>query len=147
MMENQGLNKDSNPFRVPEDYFDNLNERILRNTEALTHGSRRTGVAILRPYLSLAAIIAGAALLTLAVVKLSTGLQRDVRPGEEMYADIPQFLIDGMDMYMIEQELYGEYETEMSLPPENKEEIIEYLMLNEVDLSLIYDFIGDNPKL
>ncbi|MBE0673301.1 MAG: hypothetical protein IH591_01445 [Bacteroidales bacterium] len=147
MMEKQGLNKDSNPFRVPENYFDDLNERILRNTEALTPGSSRKGVAILRPYLSLAAIIAGAALLTLAVVKLSTGFQRDVRPGEDMYADIPQFLIDGMDMYMIEQELYGEYETDMSLPPENKEEIIEYLMLNEVDLSLIYDFIGDNPKL
>jgi hypothetical protein len=147
-MKEQDKNNPTNPFRVPDNYFDELNERILKNTAGVAPESRSSIRTLLRPYFSLAAVIAGAAILTMAVIELTTGFQGEVNHDEEMFAaGTPQFLIDGMDMYIIEQELFGEHETIVTTTIENKDEIIDYLMLNEVDLSLIYDLLEASPVL
>ncbi|MBM3421597.1 MAG: hypothetical protein FJY11_10750, partial [Bacteroidetes bacterium] len=61
---------EKSPFRVPDNYFSELNDRIIESTI----GRKKTGLtaklSVLKPLLSLAAVIAGAAVITLAVLQL-----------------------------------------------------------------------------
>jgi len=145
-MEQLNNNGNKNPFRVPENYFEELTGRILDNTSEKRGPGRKFTLSALKPYYTLAAVIAGAAIITLAILKVATPYNRVTLHGNyEIIADVPQFLIDGMDMYIIESQLNDEMRNESQTSADDRELIIEYLMLNEVDMSLLYDYL-DNEK-
>jgi hypothetical protein len=147
-MEQLKNNGSKNTFRVPENYFEELTGRILDNTSEKGSFSRKITLSALKPYYTLAAVIAGAAIITLAILQVTTPDSR-VRSGgnNEIIADVPQFLIDGMDMYIIESQLYEETHQEVEPTASDRELIIEYLMLNEVDMSLLYEYLDNKQHL
>ncbi|MDX9930417.1 MAG: hypothetical protein RBS37_11255 [Bacteroidales bacterium] len=134
-------NRDKEVFSVPPDYFGNLNDRIISNTSERESGRKRT-LSLLRPWLSMAAAIAGTAILTVAVVRIATDYPQPTLTAAEMSADIPQFLVDGIDMYLIEYELNTSSQTVID-EQYGEEDIIDYLMVNEVELAMIYDYLLD----
>lgn len=139
---------DKNPFRVPENYFEGLNDRILENTVMKESPGKKSGFTILKPLLSLAAVIAGAAVITFAILQLVTPSGRVHGTGSpEMVAEIPQFLIDGVDMFLIESGLEASEPAPVPSFPEMHEEIIEYLLLSDVEISMLYEFIGEAGQL
>jgi hypothetical protein len=140
-----------NPFRVPDNYFEELNGRILLNTSekpAADESKREVRVlAIIRPWLSLAAVIAGVAIITMAVLHISGKGTDSSSFNNTAMAEIPQFLIDGIDMYMVEINMENESD---NYEPESEnihDEIIEYLMLNEVDFTVLYEHLDEKLQL
>ena len=141
-------NGSKNPFRVPENYFEELTERILDNTSEKGSFGRKLTLSALKPYYTLAAVIAGTAIITFAILQVTTPYSRVTSGGNnEIIADVPQFLIDGMDMYIIESQLNDETSDELEPSADDRELIIEYLMLNEVDMSLLYAYLDNEQHL
>lgn len=147
-MEQFKNNNSKNPFRVPENYFEELTERILDNTSEKGSAGRKATLSFLKPYYTLAAVIAGAAIITLAILQVTTPYSKVTSGGNsEIIADVPQFLIDGMDMYLIESQHNSETSDEVEPSADDRELIIEYLMLNEVDMSLLYTYLDNEQHL
>ena len=138
--------KKSNPFKVPDGYFESLTERtmsaIKSEQEKKTHEgkpARRLGI---RSLLAIAAAVAVIAVLTTVTVRLVTG-GRDARQlGEDngLYADLA---IEEIDTYMIESEW-----NDTEIPDITKVEkaisadaIIDYLMTENIDLNDIYELL------
>lgn len=143
------INKDMkrNPFKVPENYFEELEGRILLATSEKPVAAKVRGIAMIRPWLSLAAIIAGVAVLTMAVLHFTEKGNVTANGSNTAYADVPQFLIDGIDMYLIDMQMLGEAGTEKPADDINYEDIMEYLMLSEVDFAVLYEHLDDKIQL
>lgn len=139
--------KKDNPFRVPENYLEELNGRILQNTSERPTATKIRTLAMIRPWLSLAAIIAGVAVLTMAVLHLSGGGYEKNIANNEALADIPQFLIDGIDMYMLELQMQDGIENNETAGANQHNDIIEYLMLNEIDFAMLYEHLDEISQL
>ena len=159
--------KNSNPFKVPDGYFDTLTDRTMsairqsleegeaaRETrlyveaeapqeEAAGTGTGRPMRRIsLRPYLAFAAAILGFALLATVTVRLVTGNRASAgyETGVGLYADLAA---EELDTYFIENELSqtepGDITgTEQTI---SSDVIIDYLMTEDIDLNDIYELL------
>lgn len=159
--------KKSNPFKVPEGYFETLTDRtmsaISRSMEdEVGAAAEETPVRRLnlRPYLALAAAIVGFALLATFTVRLvSGGMERSADElNGSLYADLEA---EQFDIYMLEDELmevvYEEAAREAGMAlsegtatgsgePSAEEEIsaeaiIDYLLMEDVDINDIYELL------
>jgi hypothetical protein len=138
--------KKSNPFKVPEGYFESLTERTMSaikpEQEKETNKSKPARRLDVRSLLAMAAAVAAFALVTTVTVRLVTG-GRDKHQqaeGNGFYADIA---VDEIDTYMIESEWN---ETELPDTREAEEAIstdaiIDYLMTETIDLNDIYELL------
>jgi hypothetical protein len=138
--------KKSNPFKVPEGYFESLAERTMSaikpEQEKETNESKPARRLDVRSLLAMAAAVAAFALVTTVTVRLVTG-GRDKHQqaeGNGFYADIA---VDEIDIYMIESEWN---ETELPDTREAEEAIstdaiIDYLMTETIDLNDIYELL------
>jgi len=146
-MEKLRKNKESNPFKVPEDYFAQLNERIIANcSESNTTGSGK-GIISIRPFLTLAAVISGAAIITFAILSTLPSGTRQKTNIAEILIDADDHTYDDIDIFMIESAFM-----DMPAPvePQNDfsdDEIIEYLLTEQVEMSLLYEHFGDGVEL
>jgi len=146
-MEKLKNHKESNPFKVPENYFEGLNDRILANcTEENVSGAPR-GIISIKPFLTLAAIISGAAIITLALIKTIPSASTQKENFAEVFSEADEYVYDDIDLFLIESALI-----EMPMPVEPRsdfsdDEIIEYLLTEQVEMSLIYEHFGDGVEL
>ena len=138
--------KKSNPFKVPDGYFDSLTERtmsaIRSGQEKETHEIKAESRPGIRSLLAMAAAVAAFALITTVTVRLVTGGRDKQLQDEEtgLYADLA---VEEIDTYMIESEWN---ETEIPDFPEAEEAIstdaiIDYLMTETIDLNDIYELL------
>jgi len=138
--------KKSNPFKVPEGYFESLTERtmsaIKSDQEKKTNESKPVRRLDVRSLLAMAAAVAAFALVTTVTVRLVTGGRDKQQQAEEngFYADLAA---EEIDTYMIESELI---ETELPDSREAEREIstdaiIDYLMTETIDLNDIYELL------
>lgn len=139
--------KESNPFKVPQDYFSGLDDRIIANCTEANESKSRRGIISIRPFLTLAAVISGAAVLTVAVLNTipSSGEQKGNVADILSIAD--EYSYDDIDLFMIESAF-----TEASLPESaegliSDDEIIDYLLSGQVELSLLYEHFGEAVEL
>jgi len=136
--------KNSNPFKVPAGYFENLTERTMssiceaRDAEGVQE-KRPVRKIRLRHNLALAAIILGLAVLASAMIRLVTGSAKDNADNQatELYTDLA---LDDIDTYLIESELS---QTATNKSPGldetvTSEEIIDYLVHENIDFDDIY---------
>ena len=138
--------KKSNPFKVPEGYFESLTERtmsaIKSDQEKKTNESKPVRKLDVRSLLAMAAAVAAFALVTTVTVRLVTG-GRDKHQqaeGNGFYADIA---VDEIDTYMIESE-WNETELPDTLEAEeaiSTDAIIDFLMTETIDLNDIYELL------
>ncbi len=147
-MEKLKNHKESNPFKVPENYFAELNDRILANcSETNISGVRSWGIISIKPFLTLAAIISGAALLTLALIKTIPSTSTKKENFAEALSVADDHAYDEIDLFIIESAII---EMPMQVEPRGEfsdDEIIEYLLTEQVDLSLLYEHFGDGVEL
>ncbi len=159
--------KKSNPFKVPEGYFETLTERtmsaISRSMEE-EKGAGATEAPVrrlnLRPFLALAAAIVGVALVTTFIVRqVSGGPERGKEElNGSLFADLEA---EQFEIYMLEDELMeavyeeaaqaagdtgsegtireaGEQATEGEI---STDAIIDYLLMEDVDINDIYELL------
>jgi hypothetical protein len=128
-----------NPFKVPENYFDEVNGRIL----ASTSGSEEKVLKIsfyrkFRPFIIAAASIALFAVIGYTTAKLIIpGNKNESIPGISM-EDIPVSYLEDIDIKSLENKtdpaaLYDR------MPSLSDNEIIDYLLLENVDINDIYE--------
>ncbi|MFO7575792.1 MAG: hypothetical protein R6W67_11620, partial [Bacteroidales bacterium] len=140
-MKSLKTDRKKNPFRVPDNYFEELNDRIMLNTAEKPAAAKSKGraLAMIRPWLSLAAVIAGVAVLTVAVLHLTGRGDNYNTANNTAMAEIPQFLLDGIDMYILELNMESETENNEPGGGDQHDDIIEYLMLSEIDFTVLYE--------
>ena len=142
--------KNSNPFKVPDGYFDTLTERTMsaiRESREQEETPESTLVPVrslnYKPFLALAAFVIGFAMLATVMIKLlnTDKVSEDFETVNTLYADLAA---EELDTYMIEYELSQTEPVEPALTYEEEissEAIIDYLMMEEIDLNDIYELI------
>lgn len=145
--------KNTNPFKVPEGYFETLTDRTMsainesRHEDMSVAGEEKPARKIrLRPYLALAAAITGFALIATFMVRLIRNDNVAKIQSEEysLYADLAA---EELDIYMLENELrnmeQGEdafwYEEEILENEVSTDAIIDYLTTEDIDINDIYE--------
>lgn len=159
--------KKTNPFKVPDEYFDTLTDRTMSairqsreeeeaardamlsgETGATKEERAKTGTGkpvrriSLRPYLALAAAILGFALLATVMVRLVKGDRTSAgyEASNGLYADLAA---EELDTYFIEHELLQAEPGDIRGAEQtiSSEVIIDYLMTEDIDLNDIYELL------
>jgi hypothetical protein len=132
-------NAEKSPFRVPDGYFEEVNSKIISATTGTCKSASKPRLSIrFRPYLLAVASVAGFIILSYTAIKL-TFLQRinpqtsEVIPGGYFS---PYF--NEIDIFSLEENTES-----LTIPEEGPDvsnaEIIEYLVLENIEISDIYE--------
>jgi hypothetical protein len=142
--------KNSNPYKVPEGYFDRLTERTMSairenrdQGEPLATDTKPDRRITLRPFFALAAAILGVAILATVMIRLvsTSRLSERYDTGYSLFADLAT---EELDTYMLEYELNQSDPLEMGQSQDgdiSSEAIIDYLVMEDIDLNDIYELL------
>lgn len=125
-----------NPFRVPPLYFDDLSDRIMERieTEPGYQAEKRSLFTIARPHFTLAA-----AMIVLAIVSwwgLRLLIPDNYNQTREQQSEVTAYLASELDMETLISEAGGIEMTGFGEDADS-EEIIDYLILNDIDYTII----------
>lgn len=129
----------TNPFKVPENYFDEVNRKIISATVGDYTEVKRTGLyRRLRPHLAVAASVAGLVILSYTAIKLFTPDRKSMTLSKIDIEEYSEALINDIDLLTLEQNaaplvLFEER------PEVDKKDIIDYLLLENIDINDIYE--------
>jgi len=140
MKENDNI-PGNNPFRVPENYFEDVTEKILASTTGQGEASTtRSLYRKLRPYIAVAASVA-------VIVMLGFTALRIFGP-QEKYPDLPEITLQEFtDLYLNDFDIRT---LEENLPPVavsdmitgvSNSEIIDLLIIENIDVTDIYEIL------
>lgn len=131
-----------NPFKVPDNYFEELNRKIIsRATGSEKEVSGRGILAGLKPYLAVAASIAAVLLISYATLKT-------IKPGDKnddyliSSQELNEYYINDIDVLTLEEQaqtFIPEVSIRDMLTEVNISEIAEYLLLQNIDENEIYE--------
>jgi hypothetical protein len=128
-----------NPFRVPDNYFEEIDRKIISVTSGSDSEIRRVSIYNrFRKSLLIAASIAGFILISFAAIKLFAPDKKNYQVSEVLHGINPDSIINDIDLTSLE-----EHASSLVLPDEgpdvSKKDIIDYLLLNNVDINDIYE--------
>jgi hypothetical protein len=128
-----------NPFRVPDNYFEEIDRKIISVTSGSDSGIRKISIYNrFRRSLLIAASIAGFILISFAAIKLFTPDKKNYKVSEVLNEINPDSIMNEIDLSSLE-----EHASSLVLPDEgpdvSKKDIIDYLLLNNVDINDIYE--------
>ncbi|MDT8400200.1 MAG: hypothetical protein RQ743_00775 [Bacteroidales bacterium] len=134
-MTNKGKIKNNNPFRVPDNYFDEVKRDIREKTRDAGNKKSNTKISVvLKPAIMMAAAMLAFVIISYSILKL-------VFP-EYNSAENQNFseLAYDFDEAELIDELLGDNHYEEALPVE-RSEIIDYLMDNDIDNNTIIEYL------
>ncbi len=130
-----------NPFRVPDNYFKEVNRKILSSaTDTRPQTIKKGLVRRLRPLLAVAASVAVFVLLGYTALKIFLPENKNTSISEISIEQISESYLNDFDVPTMEENadfsfLQGE------IPNVSKTEIIDYLLLENIDLSEVYELL------
>jgi hypothetical protein len=128
-----------NPFKVPENYFEEVNRRIISATscheQRINKGKAYEGF---RRYLLVAASVAGLVLISYSAMKLFTTDKNHLNISEVLYEENPESYLNDIDIHSLE-ELPSSLFIIDEGPLVSKSELIDYLILENVEINDIYE--------
>lgn len=130
---------DKNPFKVPENYFEEANRRIISATSGYKNEVREAGLySRFRPYFLIAASVTGFILISYSALKLVTHDKVSTQVSEAIYEVNPDSYINDIDILTIEEDASSLilYEEESDV---TKADIIEYLLSENIEINDIYE--------
>lgn len=127
------------PFKVPENYFEEVNRKILSETSEKKQGISRGGLLVkLRPYLAIAASIAGFIIISYTAVNLLTAKNQNLNISEIVSEMGSELFINDLDLYSLEENASLSTITELESGV-SKEVIIDYLIAENIDINDIFE--------
>jgi hypothetical protein len=127
------------PFKVPENYFEEVNRKILSETTDKKQEAKKAGRHLrIRPYLAIAASVAGFILLTYTTVKLLTANDNNYTISEIVSVEGPELFINDIDLSSLEENAAFSASTERDSGV-SSEEIIDYLLSENIEIDDIYE--------
>jgi hypothetical protein len=128
-----------NPFRVPDGYFEEVNRNIIAVANGKNHNDSKAGLFHrLKPYLLAAASVAGFILLSYTAIRLLPLHQINREESEAAFEDYYSPYINDLDIYSLEENAASLAIPEQG-PDVSKAEIIEYLVLENIEINDIYE--------
>jgi hypothetical protein len=128
-----------NPFKVPENYFREVNDKILASTSGKKNQTAKHGlIASVRPYLAVAASVAVIAILSYTGIKVFRQSERPVSISEIPVEEYSEMILNDIDIITLEEDVLKSGITS-EIPDIDKETIIDYLEFENIDISLIND--------
>lgn len=128
-----------NPFRVPDNYFEEIDRKIISVTSASDSEVRKISIYNrFRKSLLIAASIAGFILIGFAAIKLFTPDKKNYQVSEVLHEINPDSIINDIDLSSLEEHASSLVPPEEG-PDVSKKDIIDYLLLNNVDINDIYE--------
>jgi hypothetical protein len=130
-----------NPFKVPENYFEKVNQKILSETADVKSRFSKKGVyRKLRPLLAVAASVAFFVLLSYTLVRIiHTGKKNEALPVISLEEFSEEYLND-IDITALEQDA-ARAVTFDDMPAVSSQDIIDYLVLDNLDPNYIYEIL------
>jgi hypothetical protein len=130
-----------NPFKVPENYFEEVNRKII----SVTSGDmdKPVKVSILmryRPYLAIAASVTGFIILSLFTVILLTERKDKIRVSDIVPSENMELYINDLDLFTLEENATSLGISEVMSGLESNE-IIDFLLEENVEISDIYELL------
>ena len=134
-MTNKGKIKNDNPFRVPDNYFDEVKKDIREKTRSAGNKKNKTRISVvLKPAIMMAAAMLAFVIISYSILKL---LFPEYNSAEKQ--NFSELVYDFDEAELID-ELVGHNNDEEALPAE-RSEIIDYLMDNNVDYHSIIEYL------
>jgi hypothetical protein len=137
----QKLNEipDKNPFKVPENYFEDVNKKIISVTSGYDQKIKKIGLYNrVKPYLLIAASVTGFIILSYTAVNLLIPNRLTSQVSEAISDDYPETYINDIDIFTLEENVASMVPSEEGSEA-NKKDIIDYLLLENIEISDIYE--------
>lgn len=138
-MKSLGDIEKKNPFKVPENYFEDFNKRILEATAGSEQELQRKGIIRkLRPYLAAAASIAVLVALGYTAIWFIGNNKSELTFPDMSLSELPDSYLNDIDILTLEENVAagGFFEEETGV---DNEDIIDYLVLENIDVYDIYE--------
>jgi len=128
-----------NPFKVPEKYFEGLNSRIIASTVEVQDKKNKSGLYVrLKPFLAIAASVAVLALLTYTGMILFSPRSESALLSGIPVEEYPETILNEIDILTLEGNLVLTEIPDME-PGINEKDIIDYLLLENIDVNEIQE--------
>jgi hypothetical protein len=132
---------DKNPFKVPDNYFEEVNRRIISATSGFDQEIKKVSIyRRFRTRLLIAASVTGFIMLSYTAITLLTHDRTNSQVTEALHEMNPESYINDIDITALEEDASSLVLSEEG-PDVSKNDIIDYLMLNNIELSDIYEHL------
>jgi hypothetical protein len=132
---------DKNPFKVPDDYFEEVNRKIIFSTAGLDQETRKVKFYNrFRTSLLIAASVAGFILISYAAIKLLNPDNKKSQVFEFLGEINPDSYINDIDISSIEEDASSFIPSETG-PDISKKDIIDYLLFENIEVNEIYEHL------
>ena len=130
---------DENPFKVPDNYFEEVNRKIISATSGYEKNVKVVNTySRLRTHILIAATVTGFILISYTAIKVFTSDKISPQVSEVQYNLNPDSYLNDIDISSLEEKassiVFSEEKPEVS-----NNDIIEYLLLENIELNDIYE--------
>jgi hypothetical protein len=126
------------PFKIPDNYFDDVNRKIIAETSDKPAAKKVSLFGRIKPFLAIAAFISGVILITYTALTLFRSNDMNNTIPEISMQEFSESYLNDIDINTLEETseaiLLTEGYREISSP-----EIIDYLLLENIDVNEIYE--------
>jgi len=130
---------EKNPFKVPENYFEEVNRKIISATVGIEQETKKISLYNrFRPYLLIAASVTGLILITYSVRTVVNNNRSNNKLSESYYNEDYQLYLNELDIVALEENTSSLIQFEEG-PNVSKSEIIDYLLLENIEINEIYE--------
>jgi hypothetical protein len=129
---------DKNPFKLPENYFDLVNRKIISSTVEKKEAGKRVIFHLMKPFFAVAASVAGLVLIGFLTVKILTDRGDSFQVSEVLNENNTELFLNDIDVFTLEESAGEIGFSEVSTGVSN-DKIIEYLLSENIDISEIYE--------
>jgi hypothetical protein len=139
MMKKPDNIKGNNPFKVPENYFEEVSRIIIASTGGNENEIRKIGLySRFRPYILVAASVTGFILISYSAIRLLSPSRSESLMTEFLSDQSPDSLLNEVDLFSLEESassitLIGD------ISGAETSEIIDYLISENISISDIYE--------
>jgi hypothetical protein len=128
-----------NPFKVPENYFENLTDRIISQTSAIeTSPQKQSIIRRLRPFIAAAASVAVLAAIGYTAFYFAGNGRRSLSSEAAISDRYSTMYLNDIDITTLEDNV-EENESFIEIPDISRNEIIDYLISEDINILDIYE--------
>jgi hypothetical protein len=130
-----------NPFKVPDNYFEEVNRKIISVTSDSDNEVRKISIYNrFRTRLLIAASVTGLIIISYTAIKLLTHDRKNTQISEIIQEINPDSYINEIDISSLEENVSSLVLSD-EVPEVSKKDIIDYLILENIDLNDIYEHL------
>jgi hypothetical protein len=130
---------EGNPFKVPDNYFEEVNRKIISSTVEKEVRFKKYGLYLkLRPLIAAAASVALLLILSYAGIKLFSPGNKTLSLSSIPIEEYTEAILNEIDVLTLEENALL-LEVSWEEPQTEKEDIIDYLLIENIDINEIQD--------